>query len=371
MQPVTLSGSLRLERIGSPDQLREVMRAIPEPAGGSDREGHSVAPGGIAVYHGDGESERPIVVLGLRRQSEPAGFGLGRLRAVAVSPVLVAPPEDGAPGGEEVVSRALRAALRELFVGEDDWHVLRMSGLPDSAVDAAWRSGTRLGLSCAVSREPPPERTADGVVVPSRLVLAFYSGRLKGRLAHAADSGFLGMLRGAAGERASALAGRFVRRGGGADHGSGSRFFALELASVSAAPSWGDGVTFREVPEAEAARDPLRFSTSVRRMEEALRRGDRCFVTLVDGALAHHHWVSRDAEFLGRMLPAAVLDRPIAHPFDSYTWPAFRGRGLQGATHHWLALQYRSEGVERFAVRVSSFNSASIRGIQKAGYVEV
>ncbi|MHB1224074.1 MAG: hypothetical protein ACYC2G_08555 [Gemmatimonadaceae bacterium] len=365
MQPTTLSGSLFVERLRSPDVLREAMRALP---GHETRPGGDPAPEGLAVSCG----EVPVLVLGLRRESVPAGFGLGRLRAIRVSPVLIASPTDGTPPGwPETVSHALRAALRELFVGEADWHVLRMYGLPEVVIDAAWRFGTRLGHACTLTREPPLTRAPDGVVAESSPVLAFYSGRLKGRWARAADSGFAGLVRSAAGERASVLARRLRGRRDGAEHESGSRFFVLELGSVPSAPSWGSNVTFREVPEVEAAADPLRFSTSVGRMEEALRRGDRCFATCVDGELAHHHWVSRDPEFLGRMLPERLLGRPTAHPLDSYTWPAFRGRGLQGATHHWLALQYRVDGVEQFAVRVSSFNSASIRGILKAGYVEL
>lgn len=345
---------LRARRLNSEAAVAHALRGLDADAG------VGTADRGLVV----GSEPDLMLALGLMRSHPRLALGLGRAAVLTGTPIIVA-----ADAAADAVREAASAALRELVLGEPEWHVLRLVDAPPAVVDAAWPLATALGYTCTVTQHPAPARTADGGAAAGPMLLSIYSPRLKGRWLRATDARVGAMLGAAARERVAVL----FRRGGAAAPAveEGSRFFALDLAAVPAAPGWGPEVSFREVGPREAEAEPLRYCTTVRRLHEALRRGDRCFATYVDGALAHTHWVSTDDAFLRRMVPARALDGRIAHPFDSYTFPAYRGRRLQGATHHWLALRYREEGIERFVVRITASNAASIRGVQKVGYGEL
>jgi hypothetical protein len=197
-----------------------------------------------------------------------------------------------------------------------------------------------------------------------------YHPGLLGRVAAVLDTQLPAALYSMLRARTRAFRGKF-RRVQPDDAGSRSRFFALELGSVTALDTSRTDVAFREIGPYECMQHPLRFGSSMQRVEQSLRRGDRCFAAYVDGDLAHHHWVSRDTAFLQCMLPHGLLNGRVAYPFDAYTYTAYRGRSLQAQTHLWLAERYRCEDVDRFVVRITATNEASIRGVLKAGYVEV
>lgn len=351
MQATPERDSFHVRRLTSTEEFSDVARAIlrgAEPLYNAREVGR-----GLAIVGAEGA----VLAAGIHR----SGTGI---RELSISPVVTTTAAaESTPGAAAAVS----ALLRELFFDEPHWHVLRIAGAPGVVIDTCWRFAARLGYACSVTQRPPPVRTREGVTLHSPPTLSVYATGIKGRWAQLVDAGVSTALHAVVRAQLTAFTGRF-RRSSAPE--TGSRFFVLDLASVPTGSTWGEEVSFREVPPNEASAHPLDYGTSIERVEQALRRGDRCFATLVNGELAHHHWVSTDRDFLNRMLPGPITTRPTAHPFGAYTFPAYRGQGLQAATHRWLARVYRREGIEQFAVRVSSFNQASIRGVLKAGYQE-
>ena len=120
---------------------------------------------GLAI----GPEARPLLALGLARAHSRSARGLGRAAVVTVAPIVVVP---AAP--VDAVRAAATAALRELFLVEPEWHVLRLVGAPAAVVDAAWPLATALGYACAVTQEPAPARTADGGAAAGPVVLSVY-----------------------------------------------------------------------------------------------------------------------------------------------------------------------------------------------------
>ena len=360
---------LDVDRIRSRDAVEELLRTLGHEAGSppalSDSEGPSEA---IAVR----DSDHVLCVAGLTRGSPRLAMVGLRINTVTLAPFVVARSVRAGGPACGLVDRAIHLVLREIFFGADNWHVARLNVLPEqeAIVDASWRYAINLGYSCTLSQQPPPHRLDTGELRPRAPTLAIYSPRFKGALARAADSGLMKGLHSVLRERQEAIE-TSVRHRRRSPSTQGSRFFALELATVSEDDLPGQPVTFTEIPEDTVVRDPLVYGTSVQRVEESLRRGDRCFAAFVGGVIAHHKWVSVNSRFLRKVLPARALNRATAYPFDAYTYPQFRGQALQGATHRWLAIQYRGEGIEQFVVRITARNESSIRGVLKAGYTEI
>jgi hypothetical protein len=360
---------LRVARLRSRDSVDQLLGTLGTEGGVPWTLANSEWSSEAIAVHG---RERLLCVAVLTRSSAaPAVPGL-RINTISLGPILIPQHVRAGDSDCDLVGKAIHLVLRELFFGEDSWHIAQLDVLPEQEeiVDVAWRYAINLGYSCALNQQPPPQRLDTGELRTRAPTLTIYSPRFKGALARVADAGLVTGLRTILRERRDAI-GASIRRLRPSRRTEGPRFFTLDLATVSEGDLPGDPITFAEIPEDMAIRDPLVYGTSVQRVEESLRRGDRCFAAYVDGVIAHHKWVSVDSGFLQRVLPARALSRPTAYPFDAYTYPQFRGQALQGATHRWLATQYRNEAIEQFVVRISAYNAASIRGVLKAGYTEL
>ena len=360
---------LQVTHVHSRDSVDELLRTFGDvttsPRNSADTEVPSEA---IAVQ----ASERILCVAGITRSTARLPLVGLRINTLTLAPFLIAQPKLAGDPDCALAGKSIHLVLREVFFGSGNWHIARLNASPEQEliVDMAWRYAINLGYSCALSQQPPPQRLGTGELQPRAPTLAIYSPRFKGTLVRVADGGLVTALRVMFRERRNAI-GASVRRLYPSRGRQGSRFFALELATVPEDDLPRGRITFGEIPEDKVIRNPLIYGTSVQRVEESLRRGDRCFAAFVDGEIAHHKWVSVDSCFLRKMLPARALRRATAYPFDAYTYPQFRGQALQGATHRWLATQYRSESIDQFVVRISAHNAASIRGVLKAGYREV
>jgi peptidoglycan/xylan/chitin deacetylase (PgdA/CDA1 family) len=98
--------------------------------------------------------------------------------------------------------------------------------------------------------------------------------------------------------------------------------------------------------------------------DEAWARGERAIFARVDGELACVCWLTRETDFLPSAgAPCTLVQR-------CFTLPAFRGRGIYPETLK-FATGLLAEEEPRLPALIESevFNSGSIHGIEKAGFV--
>lgn len=362
MQTAPEQDQLQVRHLRSRDAVHEAFRGF-----GIEMGAAPPALEAIVVHAADG----PFCAVGLTWSRVPIGIPRVEASTLSLAPVLIARNLEPGEPEHQSVRKAIHLALREIFFGTKNWHVIRLnvSARQEEILDVAWRYAINLGYACMITQDPPPHRLDTGELRERAPTLAIYSPRLKGNLARVAAGGVGGAVRNTLKEQQQAIT-RTIRKLRPSHREVGSRFFVLDLATVSI-DDIPDEITFAQIPEDVIIRDPLRYGTSVRRVEQSLRRGDRCFATFIDGELVHHKWASVDPDFMRSMLPAGSRRRVTAYMFDSYTYPPFRGRGLQSISTRFLATQYRREGIEQFANRISSYNTASIRGSLKTRYTEV
>ena len=101
----------------------------------------------------------------------------------------------------------------------------------------------------------------------------------------------------------------------------------------------------------------------------ALRAGDQCLLSLVDGRPAGYTWVH--SRGLPEILPGLWLRLPQGwlYNFAAYTHPAFRGSGLQSWRHAAVLQHPAWQGSAGLVGWVRATNHASRRGQRKSGYV--
>lgn len=75
--------------------------------------------------------------------------------------------------------------------------------------------------------------------------------------------------------------------------------------------------------------------------------GQRCWVLTVDGRIAHALWVDRRRAWIDYLQLEFPLTPGDAYLYNSYTPPAFRGRGFAAAALRSVAHALRQEGATR------------------------
>lgn len=100
-----------------------------------------------------------------------------------------------------------------------------------------------------------------------------------------------------------------------------------------------------------------------------LSRGWRLWLASAGGSVAAGAWtIDRRAGYAAKAIP--LLDQDVAI-LDCFTLPAFRGRGIYPQLLSWVCVRLRMTGVRRAWIAANERNRASIRGIEKAGFLEV
>ncbi|HEU4783734.1 MAG TPA: GNAT family N-acetyltransferase [Ktedonobacterales bacterium] len=120
--------------------------------------------------------------------------------------------------------------------------------------------------------------------------------------------------------------------------------------------------------EALASAMGLAGSTEVRRRFDA---GRRCFVALVDGAIATYGWVSHGVESIGELERSFRMAPDEAYIWDCATLPPYRGQHLYGALLSHIVTTLCRDGTRRIWIGASLDNSPSIRGFASAGFQPV
>lgn len=100
---------------------------------------------------------------------------------------------------------------------------------------------------------------------------------------------------------------------------------------------------------------------------ERLRRGDKGFIALCDGMLAHVNWTCLDwAEALpGRPI---VLEPGEVCTTDAFTLPAWRGKGIHAAVLSEMLRSAARAGNRRAFTIVDLENARSRRGVLRTGW---
>ena len=101
----------------------------------------------------------------------------------------------------------------------------------------------------------------------------------------------------------------------------------------------------------------------VRRLEE----GERCEVGLLGGELAHFSWLSRAKMHLPEIGFETRLPSKTAYVYHSYTFPAFRGKGVYAAVLRAIVRGLAQEGAEALFVVTENDNKAAQRAFSLAG----
>lgn len=107
----------------------------------------------------------------------------------------------------------------------------------------------------------------------------------------------------------------------------------------------------------------------VEQARQRLGRGWRLWLATTGGSVAAGAWtVDRKSGHAAKAIP--LLDQDVAI-LDCFTLPEFRGRGIYPQLLSWVCGRLREAGTRRAWIAANERNRASIRGIEKAGFVEV
>ena len=101
-----------------------------------------------------------------------------------------------------------------------------------------------------------------------------------------------------------------------------------------------------------------------------LARGEAFWTAQVDDRIVSYCWVTSEAVEIGEIRCIVQPRADEIYLYDALTFEEYRGRNLYPAVLHRTLVQSREAGLRRALIFVMSDNIASIRGVEKAGFVE-
>ncbi|GIX46565.1 MAG: hypothetical protein KatS3mg131_0776 [Candidatus Tectimicrobiota bacterium] len=130
-------------------------------------------------------------------------------------------------------------------------------------------------------------------------------------------------------------------------------------------------VTFRCLDAAAWAAQPHTEHIPDRHLFAArLERGEQFWTAQLQEKIVAYCWAAQRPVDIGEI-------RRVIHPrhgevylYDAFTFAAYRGRNLYPALLQHILQASRAQGLQRALIFVLSDNTASIRGVQKAGFRE-
>ena len=102
-----------------------------------------------------------------------------------------------------------------------------------------------------------------------------------------------------------------------------------------------------------------------------LERGDECWAARAGDRIVHAAWVARGIGPAPYLEGDLVLGDDDLFSYDSFTAPAWRGRGLAAARHAALLAAAHAERRRRVACIAAVENRSGRRALAKAGYAPV
>lgn len=113
----------------------------------------------------------------------------------------------------------------------------------------------------------------------------------------------------------------------------------------------------------------LQKDLTVKKVEERLSRGDRCFVARKEGKVMSFAWLTTKAWGLWDVRSLIIPRKGSVCFYNARTDVRYRGLGLLSMLAHHLDKVLAEEGVERFLVVVEPKNRVAIRCFKRDGFV--
>lgn len=119
-------------------------------------------------------------------------------------------------------------------------------------------------------------------------------------------------------------------------------------------------------PAAEEVAKALDHSLAKRRFE----RGEVCFAALHEGKIVSYCWMAQGKIGIEELDLAVSTLPDEVYLYDAFTLPPWRGRGLYPVILREMLLYAGRNGFSRALIFVAAGNTASRRGVLKAGFLE-
>jgi RimJ/RimL family protein N-acetyltransferase len=111
----------------------------------------------------------------------------------------------------------------------------------------------------------------------------------------------------------------------------------------------------------------FRPEQSLQEIQARLARGDRCFACWYENRIIDAGWVATGRVHIPYLRRDLILDPRDIYNYDSYTLPAYRGRGLYMARNAYIARYNWQEGFSRSVAVVAVENKALLAILLKSG----
>jgi len=130
-------------------------------------------------------------------------------------------------------------------------------------------------------------------------------------------------------------------------------------------------VEYRVLDASSWAKQPHTVHMTDRHLfQERLDRGEAFWTAQQADRVVSYCWATRDAVEIGE-IRSLIRPRPDeVYLYDAFTFEEHRGRNLCAALLYRMLEHCREAGLRRALIFVMSDNIASIRSVQKAGFVE-
>ena len=101
-----------------------------------------------------------------------------------------------------------------------------------------------------------------------------------------------------------------------------------------------------------------------------LARGEQCWTAQHHDKIMAYCWATHKPVEIGELRRIINPRDDEVYLYDAFTFPEYRGQNLYPALLHRILDHSRQQGLRRALIFVLSENTASIRGVQKAGFGE-
>jgi hypothetical protein len=111
----------------------------------------------------------------------------------------------------------------------------------------------------------------------------------------------------------------------------------------------------------------FRPSTVRRDVERRMLRGDRCFVSWLEGEIVDACWTATSSVYVPYMKRVLYVPDGDVYSYDSFTLPSQRGRGIYMARNSFTARTNQSEGLQRSIALVAFENYSAWLILSRSG----
>ena len=111
----------------------------------------------------------------------------------------------------------------------------------------------------------------------------------------------------------------------------------------------------------------FRVNAASREVERRILRGDRCFVSWHGDDIIDACWTATGSVYVPYIKRSLLIPDREVYSYDSYTHPAFRGRGIYMARNSYTARLHQEEGFQRSIALVAFENYSAWLILTRSG----